>query len=163
LKTLYLLRHAKSSWKYPALADFDRPLNKRGEKDAPRMADYAFQQGIRPEMIISSPALRTQLTAKYFYERLQPGTELLLEPDLYECSPKQLWQVARRFPDELQSILLVGHNTCLEDIISEYIEDLDKFPTGALATLQFDVADWQKIGAKQGKLIQLIFPKMLPA
>lgn len=125
------------------------------------MAEFAFTQGIRPELIVSSPALRTQLTANYFYERLQPRSELLLVPELYECSPKQLWQVARRFPDELQSILLVGHNTCLEDIISQYVKDLDKFPTGALATLQFDINSWEKIDLKLGKLLQLFFPKML--
>ncbi len=125
------------------------------------MADYAFNQGIRPEMIVSSPALRTLHTAKYFHQRLQPSTELLLEPDLYECSPKQLWQVARRFPNELRSILLVGHNTCLEDILAQYIEDLDKFPTAGLATLQFDITSWEKIDVHQGKLIQLAFPKML--
>lgn len=125
------------------------------------MAEFAFTQGIRPELIVSSPALRTQLTANYFYERLQPSSELLLVPELYECSPKELWQVARRFPDELQSILLVGHNTCLEDIISQYVKDLDKFPTGALATLQFDINSWEKIDLKLGKLLQLFFPKML--
>lgn len=125
------------------------------------MAEFAFTQGIRPELIVSSPALRTQLTANYFYERLQPRSELLLVPELYECSPKELWQVARRFPDELQSILLVGHNTCLEDIISQYVKDLDKFPTGALATLQFDINSWEKIDLKLGKLLQLFFPKML--
>lgn len=125
------------------------------------MAHYAFKQGIRPEMIVSSPAVRTQLTAHHFYERLKPSTELLLEPDLYECSPEQLWQVVRRFPEELQSIMIVGHNTCLEEILTAYLSTLSKFPTCGLATLHFSTDHWKQIEAEQGKLVHLAYPKML--
>lgn len=161
LKTLYLLRHAKSSWKGPPLADFDRPLNNRGQINAPRMANYAFEQQIHPEIIVSSPALRTRHTAEYFHNRLLPQTELLLEPDLYECTASELWHIAKRFPDELSSVLLVGHNTCLEEIIRCFKADLVKFPTCGLATIQFSVARWQDLAPSLGTLTNLAFPKML--
>lgn len=161
MKTLYLLRHAKSSWKNPALADFDRPLNKRGETDAPRMAEYALKQGIKPEMIISSAALRTRQTADYFFMRLQPAAALVLEPALYECSPAELWQVVQQCPNTVNSLLLVGHNTCLEEIIADFIADLEKFPTCGLATLHFSIDRWEEIAPKKGRLLNLAFPKML--
>jgi phosphohistidine phosphatase len=162
LKTLYLLRHAKSSWKNPALADFDRPLNKRGKTDAPRMAEYALKQGINPQMIISSPALRTRQTAAYFLSRLQPPVALVLEPALYECTPAAFWQVVQQCSNEVNSLLVVGHNTCLEEIVTDFIADLEKLPTCGLATLHFAIDRWEELEPKKGKLLQLVFPKMLP-
>src|SRR3990172_9356587 len=96
MKTLYLVRHAKSSWKDVGLSDFERPLNKRGKKDAPFMAKLLRQQKIKPDLIISSPANRASATARIFCETLNyPFEDLLLEPRLYEASSHEILEIVK--------------------------------------------------------------------
>lgn len=113
-------------------------------------------------MIVSSPALRTRQTAAYFLNRLQPTAALVLEPALYECTPAALWRVVQQCSDEVSSLLLVGHNTCLEEIAAGFMADLEKLPTCGLVTLHFATERWEMLEPKKGQLLQLAFPKMLP-
>lgn len=131
--------------------------------DLPHMAAHAASTSIQPDMIVSSPALRTRLTAQAFQERLQPQAALLFEPALYDCMPDELWEIVKRFPDELDQIMIVGHNTCLEEVLMKIDPKLTKFPTCGLATLQLSIDSWQEMGAKKARLSALSYPKMLQA
>jgi len=133
-KTLYLLRHAKSSWKDLSLSDFDRPLNKRGKHDAPFMAEKMKAKGISPENIISSPAKRAKKTARVFSEVLE--SPLYLVPKLYEGNIEEmLWIINKAFETQ-DEVMLVGHNpelTFLNDLLSD--KKIVNIPTAGIVAI----------------------------
>src|SRR5688572_19085866 len=110
MKTLYVLRHAKSSWNDPHLSDFDRPLNDRGERTAPFIGKLMRDRGLIPDVVISSPARRALETAKLVREAAGIEPDILFDERIYEASPQALRQVAAEADDLLASIMLVGHN-----------------------------------------------------
>lgn len=162
MKTLILLRHAKSSWKDLSLRDFDRPLNKRGKRDAPFMAQKFKEKGYQPELILASPALRTKLTAEAFKQAL--GTtwagSLKYESRIYEGHDHTLLELIKRQPDEVQTLLLVGHNPGLTNLSnffsSKYIENV---PTTGMAGFRLAIDHWQHLSAELASLIFFDFPK----
>jgi phosphohistidine phosphatase len=170
LKRLYLLRHAKSSWDDPSLSDIDRPLAPRGVAAAPMMAEAMESEGLLPELVICSPARRTRET----WDRI--GSCLAFEPPsrlderLYLASPGELIAVIQEQPDELGSVMLIGHNPGMEAITmglsgSGEQPDLDraltKFPTGALAAIDLDVECWADVSGASGSLRRFIRPRDL--
>ena len=137
-KRLLLLRHAKSSWDDPSLADHDRPLAPRGRKAAKRICEYLRDEEIEVSLVLCSSARRARETL----ERVQPPGEVMIEPGLYGASASQLLERVRRVPDDFDSVMLIGHNPALEDLtlaLARPGTELagQKFPTGALATLTF--------------------------
>lgn len=152
-KTLYLLRHAKSSWKDTTLSDFDRPLNKRGKRDAPLMAKLMKQKKIHPDIILSSPARRAKSTAKYFAGALD--SKLLLDEAIYEASPSTLKRVILEAFETYDKVMLVGHNpslTILCNALCDY--DIDNLPTAGIVGIEFTPGDLDK-----GKMIFFEYPK----
>jgi phosphohistidine phosphatase len=148
MRTLYLLRHAKSSWDDPALADRDRPLAKRGRKAAKRIARHLRDEGIEPDLVLCSSSVRTLQTL----ERI--GLEGEVEDGLYGASAAELLDRLREVPSDVESVMLIGHNPGLEGLLAELSgERPDKFPTAALATLEFD-GRWH--------LTALVKPRELP-
>ena len=138
-KTLYLLRHAKSSWKDMTISDFDRPLNKRGKHDAPLMAEKMRAKGVKPQMIISSPAKRARKTAKIFAEVL--NVPLRLDKTLYACSSKEMIQVIQTALDTYNDVMIVGHNpelTMVNDILSD--KEIFNIPTSGIVSIAFEDA-----------------------
>jgi phosphohistidine phosphatase len=163
---LYLLRHAKSSWDEPGLADHDRPLAKRGRRAAKAMAGYLRENEIAPELVLCSTARRARET----FERIEPALgapEVWHERDLYGVSPGKLLERLRSVPDGVGSVMVIGHNPTLEDLAldlarpSSKREELEvKFPTGALAALEFP-GTWRELD--EAELVAFVRPRDLEA
>ncbi|WLD11060.1 SixA phosphatase family protein [Planctellipticum variicoloris] len=141
MKTLCLMRHAKSSWEAPELADHDRPLNVRGRRAAPQIARWLGQHDLRPDFIICSTAVRAQETVKLLRAEWLP-VKFDDCPELYMAGPEQLKSVVSTFPDDVSCLLLVAHNPGLEEWLAELTGVQRKFPTAAVAVLDADVDHW---------------------
>lgn len=162
MKTLLLLRHAKSSWKHPELPDHDRPLNKRGKQDAPRIAKIIRDKGLVPDLIMSSTAKRARKTAKIVAKACGYTGEVALTPALYHASPITYIETLSRQADEHQRIMLVGHNPGLEELLEMLVERAEVFPTGTLALVLLPLTEWQELDYDTtGKLINLWRPREL--
>jgi phosphohistidine phosphatase len=163
LKRLFLLRHAKSSWEDEDLPDHDRPLAPRGRKAATRMAKHLRDEGISPSLVLCSSARRTRETL----ERVEPGGDVRVERELYGASASELLERLRRVPDETQSVMLIGHNPAVQELVLELAADGDrladverKFPTCALATLSLR-GTWGELAAGAAELVAFVRPKDL--
>ena len=161
MKYLTLVRHAKSSWKDPELSDFKRPLNKRGQRDLPLMAERLAQRSLVPDYLISSSAARTVATAQAIKTHLSlSNKQFHLSDTVYAASDSTLLNLLRRQSNQYQHIMLVGHNPGLEMLgyhLSQ--EHLDKFPTAAVMHLQLPLSDWQKLHEGCAKLLWFDYPK----
>jgi phosphohistidine phosphatase len=167
MKRLYLLRHAKSSWDDPTLADQDRPLAPRGRRAAKVMAKHLRRNGISPELVLCSPSRRTRQTLKRIAPSLGKNAEVQIEPELYAASAATLLGKLQRVPDEVDSVMLIGHNPGIQDLAlslaragSESAKVRSKFPTAALATLELD-ATWRELGPGSAELVSFAKPKEL--
>ena len=158
MKTLFVLRHAKSSWDDPALSDFDRPLNDRGKNTAPFMGGIMSERGFKPEKILASPAVRARETARLAKEGGKLEAEITHDEHIYEASPQALAQVVASVDDAHGSVMIVGHNPGMEGFIRLLTGRLETMPTAALAVIDLDIESWQDI-ANGGKLRHLIRPK----
>lgn len=164
MKTLILARHAKSSWKQPDLSDHDRPLNKRGRLDAPRMAAYLTAHYAPPQRIVSSTAERAASTARLLAKGLGYfPDEIDHLPRLYLANAPTLLAVARGLPAELDTVMLVAHNPGMTDFVNALCDaGLDNLPTCGVARIGFDVSDWRALAPGEGQLLSLDVPKALP-
>ncbi|HEY9870655.1 MAG TPA: histidine phosphatase family protein [Candidatus Obscuribacterales bacterium] len=161
MKILYLFRHAKSSWDDPALDDFERPLNKRGEKNAPLMGEVMRQRGVDPDTVLCSPARRTKQTAKLALKAAALKTEPVYDERLYLASTPVLLSVIGELDDDVSSALLVGHNPGLSDLLEFLSGTMDQFPTAALARVALDIQRWKDIKRRCGRLEWIVRPKEL--
>lgn len=159
MKTLYILRHAKSSWENTALSDFERPLNERGQKAAPFMGELMARHGFEPYVILSSPAERAKVTAGLIREAGKFDAEIRFEHRIYEASPKTLRQVVAELDDAYQSALLVGHNPGIEGFIRLLTGETESMPTAALAVININTDNWDLIDEGRGTLQTVIRPK----
>jgi len=161
LKTLLLLRHAKSSWSNPSLQDFDRPLNARGETAAGGIGGWLQESGQVPELVLSSTARRAAETWAGVAEALEDPPEVRWDPSLYLAEPDHLLDRIRALPASVGSAMLVGHNPGMEDLARSLARKGDpaalhnlrvKYPTGGLAIITFDVDRWQDVAPRTGRL-----------
>lgn len=171
MKTLTLLRHAKSSWDDPVARDFDRPLNAKGQRAAIAIGRYLRSEGMTFDHVVASPALRIVETV----EQVEQGYGCDLAPAwdrrVYLASAGSLLDIVHELPGEAQTALLIGHNPGLEDLILSLTPDRagnalrdaveEKFPTAAIAEITFDVADWPAIRADSGTLVRFTRPRDL--
>ncbi len=158
---LTLIRHAKSSWDDPALADFDRPLNPRGRRHAPFMGRLLHEQGVRFDLLLSSPARRALDTAREIARQTGlPAAAIRQEPAIYEASPDTLLQVVRRLPDTAREVALVGHNPGLS-LLAERLASgpVPELKTAALLRLAFDAPGWAALREGSGRLLAHEYPK----
>lgn len=164
MKQLILVRHAKSSWQQPELDDFERPLNHRGERDAPVMGERLARSGLRPELILSSPARRARATAEVLADRLGLApAQVRFEAGIYEAAPEDLLRLIRSREESLGRLLLVGHNPGLLELGQLLAPEApDRFPTCAVLALAFEVASWRQIAPRGGRLLWYDFPKNPP-
>ncbi len=161
MKRLTLVRHGKSSWNDTDLADFDRPLNQRGERDAPRMGERLYRRNLRPALILSSPAQRARQTAKALTAQLKLAPEQLrFDASIYEAEPADLLKLIRSFEEEWQQVLLVGHNPGLTEL-GNLLADcgLDNLPTCGVLVIDFDVSSWRQVAPLGGTLALFDSPK----
>lgn len=177
MKTLGLLRHAKSDWGDARARDFDRPLNARGRLGAPLMGkhidEYCAQRGLRWDRILASPAVRAAETIELGAQGAGYGHALPVNWDrrIYLASSASLLDVLRDQDDAVESVLLVGHNPGLEDLIFDLVPDdgssplrdvvEQKFPTAAFAVMEVDVTSWHDIEEGQARLVHLMRPRDL--
>ena len=161
MKTLLLLRHAKSSWKVPDQPDFERPLNARGERAAPLMGRYLRRQRIEPSLILCSPAERARQTAALFAGAARLGCELRYDERIYEASAQRLLEVFAQADEGADTVLLVGHNPGLEELLLLLTGEVRLMPTAALAKIDLAVDKWGKVKEQAGRLDWLVRPKDL--
>src|SRR6476659_3405682 len=152
MHTLYLLRHAKSSWDDPTLSDRDRPLAPRGRRDAKRIAKHLARLGIEPELVLCSPALRTRETLELLGPALGASPTVRLEVELYAASSASLLERIRAVPETITSLMLIGHNPGLHElalVLASAGAELERleatFPTAALATLTLSNTPWSRL------------------
>ena len=159
MKTLLLLRHAKSSWDDPALADHERPLNARGEKDAPRVGQLARDEGLVPDLIVSSDAVRARLTAEAMADAT--GGQMLVDPRLYHASATEILAAVRSVVErDIATVMVVGHNPGLEELIALLTEELEHLPTAALAQIALPIERWSSLDTEtRGTLVGLWRPR----
>jgi phosphohistidine phosphatase len=167
MKVLYLLRHAKSSWDDPDLDDADRPLAPRGREAAARIAAHIRARGLAPQLVICSPAVRARQTLEGLGHAIGDA-RVEIDPAIYDAHEADLLEVLRRVESEIDSTMMIGHNPSIERLAlllaaeSTLLDDLrQKFPTAALATLTFEVAEWQELRAGRGELTEFVKPREL--
>lgn len=161
MKTLYLIRHAKSSWDNPELTDFERPLNDRGRKAAPKMAQYLISKGIKPDHFVSSTATRAITTARLFAEKFNfPEKNIEGVAKIYNSDKLELMEVISALNDKYDSIMLFGHDTSIT-IVTEELSNQRflHFPTGAAAGVKLNINSWADVHDGCGELQFFYFPK----
>jgi phosphohistidine phosphatase len=163
MRLLLLLRHAKSSWDDRTLADHERPLAPRGLKASQRIAAHVRKAGIAPELVLCSSALRTRQTLAALLPVLGGNVEIRLEEALYGAGLHEVLARVREVDDAVSSLLVIGHNPTLHELalfLSGHAESLDRFPTGALASLEVPTA-WADLGEGGAELAGLVVPREL--
>jgi phosphohistidine phosphatase len=161
MKNLYLVRHAKSSWKFPALDDFERPLNKRGRKNAPFMGNVLKKLKVAPDLVISSPANRAATTARIIAAAINfPLENIRYSETVYEFSENALIPVVQQIDDAVKKAMIVGHNPAINGL-ANYIGDqpIGNIPTCGAYCVRLDITSWIEISERCGKLEFFEFPK----
>ncbi|OKL41061.1 SixA phosphatase family protein [Pontibacter flavimaris] len=161
MKTLYILRHAKSSWKFEGISDHDRPLNKRGRHDAPLMGQELAARGVAPQLIISSPAVRAISTATLVSRELDyDPDDILVDTRVYGADRDDLLEVVQHAPAEVDTLLLVGHNEALSEFANMLSQEpIGSLPTAGVVGLQFSCESWFDISKENATLLFHDFPK----
>lgn len=160
-RRLYLIRHAKSSWKDAKLSDFDRPLNKRGKHDAPFMGARLRKHHVLPDLILTSPAKRALKTAKLLAEEINyPKKEIVENKYIYAADVYELLQIIKNLENDKKEVFLIGHNPGLT-LLAETLSGLpvQNIPTCGIFCVEFNTESWADIKEGLGALIFLDFPK----
>jgi phosphohistidine phosphatase len=159
MKKLYLIRHAKSNWSNPNLDDFDRPLNKRGKKNAPFMGKVLAIKGIHPDLIISSPSYRARETTQYIIKKLNFKNEIMYNEYLYESSLKTIIEIVNFIDDSHEIVFIIGHNPAL-NMLAFYLTDFNQnLPTCGIVQIEFTCQSWREINKKNAKFVSFDYPK----
>lgn len=143
MKTLLIMRHAKSSWDNPRLADHDRPLNKRGKRDAPRMGRLLRDEDLVPDLILSSTAKRALDTAEAVAEASGYDEVIEVSQAFYPGDPDSYLTVLRLVADEVERLLMIGHNPGMEDFLEELTGGWERLPTAAIAQISLPIGRWR--------------------
>ena len=164
MKTLYLLRHAKSSWDDPELRDFERPLSERGIRDIPVMAGRFAERGGKPGSIVSSPAVRTKTTARLMAENLGfPEDEIISNPELYFAGTGMFIKACKMMDESASTAMLVGHNPAITEFANAMFGDdspeIDNIPTCGLVELELPIEHWSDVTLGSARLVDFDFPK----
>lgn len=162
LKTLFIIRHAKSSWAELGARDFDRVLDLRGHNDAPRMAKILKSEGIQPDLIVSSPAMRAKTTASYFSKEFGIDAQHIdYQKDIYEAMESDILHIVHELPNVANVVLLFGHNPTLTYFTNRFnAEPIDNLPTCGIIRIDVSVDDWSKFDKKTAKVTGMWYPKM---
>lgn len=146
MKTLVFVRHAKSSWDDPGVRDHDRVLNARGLRDAPEMARRLRARGVRPELILTSSAVRARMTAQFFAAELGlDDAQIVVDEHLYAASTRDLLEAVGRVGDEVERLMVVGHNPEFSELAHSFSPHIVHLPTCAVVEFEFDVDSWNEL------------------
>ncbi len=163
-KLLFLVRHAKSSWQDVSLPDHARPLNKRGKRDAPEMAERIARRPSPPEHVVTSPALRALTTAQVIATELEiEPTALEVDERLYGAGTGELVDVIRGLDDRLARVMVVGHNPCLTESVNLLAgTTIENVPTCGVAVLSLEATSWADVCSRSAELLEFDYPKKQP-
>jgi phosphohistidine phosphatase len=161
MKILYLVRHAKSSWKFPELSDHDRPLNKRGKRDAPDMANRLKSKGVLPDTLISSTANRAYTTAQNIAKGIGfSAAEIIPNSDLFHAESSEIIEVIQGINNTHESAMIFGHNPGFTTTANRLINlGIDNIPTCGVLVISFAVDSWSEIDSNKGELVFYDYPK----
>ncbi len=170
MRTLSLLRHAKSDRDDPSAADFDRPLAPRGEKAAPLMGRHMRAIDLDPDLVLCSPAVRTRETAHLALTAMKNTAPVIFDEIIYEASSNALLERLKRVDPTVAHVLMIGHNPGLQDLTlalagahlsADFATLREKFPTGALVVLELRIDAWSKLGKGCGRVTHFATPRSL--
>jgi phosphohistidine phosphatase len=161
MKVLYLLRHAKSSWDDPSLADFDRPLNERGVRATGLVARFMEDNGLRPDYVVSSPAARAKTTALYVAGAGGIDRPVRHDARVYEARPLDLLKVVSEADESAGELMLVGHNPGLEGLVERLTGERERLPTAALVRIELRIDAWPQIADGCGRLDWVVTPRAI--
>jgi len=163
-RILFLVRHAKSSWKDLSLADHDRPLNKRGVKNAPLMGQRLARMTHRPEIVISSSALRALTTAKTLAPYVGIDEEdVVVDPDLYHAGSRDIMRIVAGLNDRYQNVMVVGHNPGITQLANQLGgEPIANVPTCGMVVIRFETNQWAAVSSAPSTLLEFDYPKKDP-
>jgi len=162
MKTLILMRHAKSSWKDAKLEDIERPLNKRGKKDAPLMGKVIQEMELVPQMILSSTVLRARQTTEAVIKACKYEGKVEYLDSFYMGEPSAYVDRLRTLPDEIERVMIVGHNPALETLLQILSRQIESLPTAVVAHIVLPIKHWNELNADSyGDLVGLWRPKEL--
>ncbi len=162
MKILYLLRHAKSSWSDLELPDFQRPLNRRGKKDAPMMGKILANKDVKIDLLISSPAKRAKKTAKKVAKQIAyPKEKIVFNQEIYEAHIADILNIIHQTHTEINSLMLVGHNPTFTDLANLLCKDfhIENIPTAGIFAIAFPYKNWTDVEENSGDFIFFEFPK----
>jgi phosphohistidine phosphatase len=163
MKTIFLLRHAKSDWGDPDLDDHDRSLNKRGKRDAPRMGRLVREEKILPDLIITSDAKRAVQTVEALVAESGYTGEVKESGELYDADTEDYFRLLRDVPDEEQAVMLVGHNPIAEEFLRHLTGEETTIPTAALARVELLIEKWSELSGDTKGILKAVWrPKELP-
>lgn len=160
MKTLIIVRHAKSSWKFDDLDDLFRPLKGKGYNDCVAMGERLRARKVHADRIITSPAVRAYSTALILSQPLRyDPAGIIIEPDLYETSTGEILDVIAKTPQEVQTLMLVGHDPSFTDLFRAVTgQPLEKLPTSGVVSITFEVSDWNSVTKQVGNVAFFIKP-----
>jgi phosphohistidine phosphatase len=163
MKTLYIMRHAKSAWGEPGLEDFNRPLLEKGKKRTKTIIDYLLSKQVKPELIISSPAVRALETAHIMAHGLGLNkNDIRFEKSIYTADTEQLEDLFYDLPASLSHLMIVGHNPAVTNFVNDFLENkIDALPTSAVVAIEFNTKKWDDYKKSNHSVKFIIFPKML--
>lgn len=162
MKTLLIMRHAKSSWKHPNLFDYDRPLNGRGKKDAPRMGKHLRHEGLVPDRILTSSAKRARRTANKVAKASRYTGKVKKLDALYDSVSGVYFEILQALPDKYQRVMVVGHNPTMEQLVHHLTGHIRRMPTAAIAQIELPIENWEAFDlSTEGTLVNLWTPKTL--
>ena len=162
MKSLLILRHAKSSWDNPGLSDYDRPLNKRGKRDAPRMGKHIRQEKLVPDRILTSSAKRARKTASKVAKTCAYKSKIKRLDNFYHAPPSVYIEELQALRNKYHRVMVVGHNPTMEQLVRHLTGQILPMPTAALAHIELPIENWDMLDfSTRGKLVNLWTPKTL--
>ncbi|MBN1870901.1 MAG: histidine phosphatase family protein [Candidatus Omnitrophica bacterium] len=163
MKRLILVRHAKSGWKNTRMADFNRPLTKKGKADALTMGKRLWKNKLKPDLIISSPAKRALATAKMMAREIKyPLGGILMEPSIYNSDVPKLLKAVRNVNNAVQKLMIVGHNPEFSEFCNFLIPTkIEDYPTSSVVIIDLNVKGWKGVSSRKGTLVSFDHPKRI--
>lgn len=160
MKTLLILRHAKSSWKEEGIDDHERSLNKRGKRDAPRIGKLLREKDLVPDLILTSSAERARKTTELVAQESSYEGDIIVDRNLYAAYPETIFEVLNKVENHFERIMIVGHNPGLEELLEVLTGEVEPLPTGALAEVSFEIERWSELDEDvEGKLKNIYRPR----
>jgi phosphohistidine phosphatase len=161
MRALYLLRHAKSSWKDANLADFDRPLSGRGRKACEMVGEFLKDKEINFDLVVCSPAVRARQTIELVLRAAKMRPDLRFDERIYEATAARLLEVVSQLENESKAVLLVGHNPGMQELLALLTAQNEEYPTATLTKIAFKNLKWTELGSKKGSVEWIVRPKEL--